>query len=183
MCRDCCPRVVTRTLFCMALSLVAVSVKEKDESRVGAVTKQIKVTFHESQITPRDLSVTTKPVCLTYILMSFFSAATSTTVGATGNTSATAEKDIEVAEPPTDSISSLSFSSQADYLAVGSWDNSVRFFLISPSLNGLPNYRINRFAFMRLAQMDRPKERLCTSIRDRCWTFVGTRCVSVGFLF
>jgi mRNA export factor len=59
--------------------------------------------------------------------MSFFSTPTSTTVGSTGNTSATAEKDIEVAEPPTDSISSLSFSSQADYLAVGSWDNSVRF--------------------------------------------------------
>ncbi|KAJ7178690.1 WD40-repeat-containing domain protein [Mycena crocata] len=31
-------------------------------------------------------------------------------------------------DPPTDSISSLSFSGQADYLAVGSWDNSVRIY-------------------------------------------------------
>jgi len=58
-----------------------------------------------------------------YTTMSFFSGGT--TAAAT-NTSATAEKDIEVSDPPTDSISSLSFSSQADYLAVGSWDNSVR---------------------------------------------------------
>jgi mRNA export factor len=59
--------------------------------------------------------------------MAFFGNTTTTGgVGATGNTSSTAEKDIEVAEPPTDSISSISFSSQADYMAVGSWDNSVR---------------------------------------------------------
>jgi mRNA export factor len=58
--------------------------------------------------------------------MSLFSNAASTTVGASVNTSSTAEKDIEVADPPTDSISSISFSSQADYMAVGSWDNSVR---------------------------------------------------------
>lgn len=52
--------------------------------------------------------------------MSFFgTAATSTTPAAT------ADKDIEVPEPPSDSISSLSFSSAADYLAVGSWDNNV----------------------------------------------------------
>ena len=59
--------------------------------------------------------------------MAFFGNTTTTGVGgATGNTSSSAEKDIEVAEPPTDSISSISFSSQADYMAVGSWDNSVR---------------------------------------------------------
>ena len=39
-----------------------------------------------------------------------------------------AEKDIEVPEPPSDSISSLAFSSAADYLAVGSWDNNVRLY-------------------------------------------------------
>jgi hypothetical protein len=44
---------------------------------------------------------------------------------ANASTSATAEKDVEVADPPTDSISSLAFSPQADYLAVGSWDNNV----------------------------------------------------------
>lgn len=44
-----------------------------------------------------------------------------------------AEKDIEVTEPPSDSISSLAFSSAADYLAVGSWDNNVACcFFIAP---------------------------------------------------
>ncbi|KAI0308844.1 WD40 repeat-like protein [Amylostereum chailletii] len=52
--------------------------------------------------------------------MSFFSN-TSTT-----NTNASNEKDIEVADPPPDSISSLAFSPVADFLAVGSWDNNVR---------------------------------------------------------
>jgi len=52
--------------------------------------------------------------------MSFFGATATTT-----NTSTAAEKDVEVVDPPTDGISSLSFSGQADYLAVGSWDNSV----------------------------------------------------------
>lgn len=51
--------------------------------------------------------------------MSFFGTTTSTTP-------ATSDKDIEVADPPPDSISSLGFSPQADYLAVGSWDNNVR---------------------------------------------------------
>ena len=51
--------------------------------------------------------------------MSFFGASTSTTPAAA------ADKDIEVADPPADSISSISFSSAADYLAVGSWDNNV----------------------------------------------------------
>jgi mRNA export factor len=51
--------------------------------------------------------------------MSFFGTATSTTA-------APSEKDIEVADPPPDSVSTLAFSPQADYLAVGSWDNNVR---------------------------------------------------------
>ncbi|EEB94961.1 hypothetical protein MPER_06144, partial [Moniliophthora perniciosa FA553] len=56
------------------------------------------------------------------VAMSFFGSATSTP------TTSNAEKDIEMSDPPTDSISSMSFSSQADYLAVGSWDNSVRIY-------------------------------------------------------
>jgi len=55
--------------------------------------------------------------------MSFFAAPATTT-----STSTAAEKDVEVVDPPTDGISTLSFSSQADYLAVGSWDNSVRIY-------------------------------------------------------
>src|ERR1700733_9359774 len=34
--------------------------------------------------------------------------------------------DLEIGDPPTDSISSIAFSPQADYLSVASWDNSVR---------------------------------------------------------
>jgi mRNA export factor len=52
--------------------------------------------------------------------MSFFGTGTTTTT--------TAQKDppdVEVADPPADSISALSFSGAADYLAVGSWDNNV----------------------------------------------------------
>ncbi|KAJ7719380.1 WD40-repeat-containing domain protein [Mycena metata] len=57
--------------------------------------------------------------------MAFFNSSTSSGLN-TGT--AAAEKDIEMDNPPTDSISSLSFSGQADYLAVGSWDNSVRIY-------------------------------------------------------
>ncbi|PPR03085.1 hypothetical protein CVT24_012398 [Panaeolus cyanescens] len=65
--------------------------------------------------------------------MAFFSNAASTALGGAANTSSAAEKDIEVVDPPSDSISSLSFSSQADYLAVGSWDNSVRIYEVGPN--------------------------------------------------
>ncbi|KAH9911888.1 Poly(A)+ RNA export protein [Amylocystis lapponica] len=62
--------------------------------------------------------------------MSFFGAAsTSNAVGSTPP----AEKDIEVADPPGDSISSVAFSPQADYLAVGSWDNNVRIYEVGQS--------------------------------------------------
>ncbi|KAG5220136.1 WD40-repeat-containing domain protein [Salix suchowensis] len=58
--------------------------------------------------------------------MSFFGSSTGAAAVNTSNSTA-AEKDIEVevADPPSDSISSLSFSGQADYLAAGSWDNNV----------------------------------------------------------
>ncbi|KAF7330392.1 Poly + rna export protein [Mycena venus] len=58
--------------------------------------------------------------------MAFFNSSTSS--GLNAGTTAAAEKDIEMGDPPTDSISSVSFSGQADYLAVGSWDNSVRIY-------------------------------------------------------
>ncbi|KIM33120.1 hypothetical protein M408DRAFT_325945 [Serendipita vermifera MAFF 305830] len=57
--------------------------------------------------------------------MSFFGA------GAAG--ASTEPKDAELVDPPSDSISSLSFSSspQSDYLAVGSWDNQVRIYEVN----------------------------------------------------
>ncbi|KAI0249139.1 Poly(A)+ RNA export protein [Lactifluus subvellereus] len=56
--------------------------------------------------------------------MAFFGAANSTSA----NVSSTVEKDVEVADPPPDSISSLAFCPVADFLAVGSWDNNVRIY-------------------------------------------------------
>ncbi|KAI8891187.1 WD40 repeat-like protein [Backusella circina FSU 941] len=47
-------------------------------------------------------------------------------------------KDFEVNSPPTDGISALDFSSQADYLAVSSWDNQVRIYEVQPSGTTLP---------------------------------------------
>ncbi|KAJ7236289.1 WD40-repeat-containing domain protein [Mycena haematopus] len=48
------------------------------------------------------------------------------------NVAAQSQKDTELPDPPADSISSLAFSSQADFLAVGSWDNSVRVYEAGP---------------------------------------------------
>ncbi|TFK40152.1 WD40-repeat-containing domain protein [Crucibulum laeve] len=70
--------------------------------------------------------------------MAFFSNTASNTGVATTNTSTTAEKDIEVADPPTDSISSLAFSSQNDYMAVGSWDNNVRIYEVTANGQTIP---------------------------------------------
>jgi mRNA export factor len=59
--------------------------------------------------------------------MAFFGSA------ATSNNASTEPKDAELVDPPSDSISSLAFSSapQSDYLAVGSWDNQVRIYEIN----------------------------------------------------
>ncbi|ORX91111.1 WD40 repeat-like protein [Basidiobolus meristosporus CBS 931.73] len=42
--------------------------------------------------------------------------------------SSNVNKDFEVSQPPEDGISELSFSTQADFLAVSSWDNQVRIY-------------------------------------------------------
>lgn len=54
-----------------------------------------------------------------------FGGATNT---ATATLSATTDKDVEIAQPPTDGVSSMSWSSIADFLAVSSWDNNVRIY-------------------------------------------------------
>lgn len=60
--------------------------------------------------------------------MSFFNSGSSSTVAGTSTQNSNAVKDIEVADPPPDSVSSLSWSPQADFLAAGSWDNNVRIY-------------------------------------------------------
>ena len=55
--------------------------------------------------------------------MAFFAQGAAAATTAASN----ADKDIEVSDPPTDSISCLGFSNATagDYLAVGAWDNNV----------------------------------------------------------
>ena len=96
-------------------------------------------------------------------MSSFFTSASSSTAA-----TAVADKDIEVADPPTDSISSLAFSPQADYLAVGSWDNNVRLprvcFCID--IEAVPVHF--RSGYMKWAQMARRKERPCMGTKALC---------------
>ncbi|EJT98299.1 WD40 repeat-like protein [Dacryopinax primogenitus] len=62
--------------------------------------------------------------------MSFFPSAASTSTTATlGDVS----KDVEVQQPPTDSISWMAFSPTADILAVSTWDNAVRAYEMGPA--------------------------------------------------
>lgn len=48
--------------------------------------------------------------------------------GAANPTQGDLKGDVEVANPPTDSVSALRFSPTADYLSVSSWDNNVRIY-------------------------------------------------------
>lgn len=60
----------------------------------------------------------------------FGSATTST---AATNALGELNKDIQLSNPPEDSVSDLSFSPKADYLAVASWDKKVRIYEINSS--------------------------------------------------
>ncbi|TBU32539.1 Poly(A)+ RNA export protein [Dichomitus squalens] len=92
--------------------------------------------------------------------MSFFGTSTSGTLA----TQPPPDKDIEVADPPTDSISSVAFSPTADYLAVGSWDNNVRIYEVGASgqTQGKAMY---------------PHQGPVLSV---CWTKDGTKILSGG---
>jgi hypothetical protein len=69
-----------------------------------------------SKVYPRDIRL---EVYFTHLLpsldMSIFGS----------NASTTEAKDTELVDPPNDSISCMSFSPTADYLAVGSWNHEV----------------------------------------------------------
>jgi mRNA export factor len=56
--------------------------------------------------------------------MSFFG--TNNTAGS--STNAATDKDVELSDPPSDSVSSIEWSPASDYLAAGSWDGNVRLF-------------------------------------------------------
>jgi len=82
----------------------------------------------------------------------------------TSRFSTSADKDIEVPQPPGDSISSLAFSNQADYLAVGSWDNSVRIYDVGT--NGQAQGKA-------MYQHDGP-------VLGVCWNKEGNKVISAG---
>ena len=99
--------------------------------------------------------------------MSFFSSSSSNALV----NNAAADKDIEVADPPTDSISSVSFSPTADYLAVGSWDNNVRERrLVTRRMeNTIDNAPIVvRFAYTKSGRAGRRRARRCTRTKGPC---------------
>jgi len=56
------------------------------------------------------------------------------------------QKDFEVNPPPTDGISSLSFSPKANYLVSGSWDNQVRCWEIQNNGQSVPKASISHDA-------------------------------------
>ncbi|VDB96567.1 unnamed protein product [Peniophora sp. CBMAI 1063] len=77
---------------------------------------------------------------------------------------APAKKDVEVANLPEDSISSLSFSPVADYLAVGSWDNNVRIYEV-----GADGQTQGKAMYSHPAP-----------VLDVCWNKAGTQIISGG---
>ena len=66
-----------------------------------------------------------------------FGSSSSTTAQAS-NTLGDLSKDVLLENPPEDSISDVSFSSQSDHLAVASWDNKVRIYEITPDGKSQP---------------------------------------------
>jgi len=68
--------------------------------------------------------------------MAFFNSRVGgTTVGNGG--SCNLALDMEVPQPPSDSISAIAWSPTADYLAVSSWDNQVRIYEVGQTANAI----------------------------------------------
>jgi mRNA export factor len=65
--------------------------------------------------------------------MSFFASTANTSNVTSQITQGDLSGDIELSSPPEDGISDLSFSPQAELLAVSSWDKKVRIYEISPT--------------------------------------------------
>ncbi|KAI0029340.1 Poly(A)+ RNA export protein [Vararia minispora EC-137] len=85
--------------------------------------------------------------------------------GIFGSSAAPAKsKDVEVVNSPPDSISSLSFSPAADFLAVGSWDNNVRIYAVGPQGQSEGKAMYGHQA----------------PVLDVCWNKAGTQIISGG---
>ncbi|KAI9605422.1 hypothetical protein KEM48_002207 [Puccinia striiformis f. sp. tritici PST-130] len=77
--------------------------------------------------------------------MAFFNSGSNNNAGVFGSGSSTTTvtttqdpKDIEVENPPTDGISSIAWSPQADFLAAGSWSNEVRIYEVNGQGQSVP---------------------------------------------
>lgn len=91
-----------------------------------------------------------------------------------GTLRANASQDVDVLDLPTDSISSIQFSPVADFLAVGSWDNSVIAYELLLIRRDAKFYE-HRYACTRSAQMVSHKEKWCCSTQNLFWACVGIR--------
>lgn len=63
--------------------------------------------------------------------MSLFGQSAAAATSAVSTTQGDLKSDVELTQPPEDSVSDLAFSSKADLLAVSSWDKKVRIYEIS----------------------------------------------------
>jgi WD40 repeat protein len=110
-------------------------------------------------------------------IMSLFGAASNTFGSGTSlglntgmNSQAAApDKDIEVAQPPSDSISALSFSPQAEFLAVSSWDNNVGELVEVAQDAPLTGIRLAYSASMEWKQTGARQARHLTAMKGQCW--------------
>jgi hypothetical protein len=108
--------------------------------------------------------------------MAFFGAATGSTVAAT------TEKDIELADPPTDSISSLAWSPAAEYLAAGSWDGQARYIPMCGTTEELTFLACVRLGYGKWVRKDSLRARRCTRTKRLSLVSAGTRCVRVTLI-
>lgn len=67
--------------------------------------------------------------------MSLFGSAAGTSSSSSSQAQGDISKDVEVKQPPEDSVSCISFSSQSEHLAVSSWDKKVRIYEIDSNGN------------------------------------------------
>lgn len=70
--------------------------------------------------------------------------------------------DVQVPDGPSDTVSALAWSPTADYLAVSSWDNSVRIYEVGNPVQGKASYSHEGPAL------------------DVCWSHDGTKILSGG---
>ncbi len=86
----------------------------------------------------------------------------------TQQAAAVGDKDIEVSQPPSDSISALSFSPQAEFLAVSSWDNSVSFKVPTRGMQADTLGRDCRCGSMASRRTGRQLARHLTTTKHQC---------------